>query len=185
MDIGLSSGSSGPDVARLHRVLEAAGPVIEVGEKDRQEFGASTFEALLAFQRERGLAAPGEIDAPTYAALVAVEENITVNVSETSPAPRQEEHRGTAQIRLVDEDGEAGRGHPSIAFRAGREGRQAARRRRHRTAGPVHDHLPPPEAAEPPGSRLRRDAEGHCPVRHRTLLRPRRFRSTSPPPPTG
>ena len=65
MNIGLSSGSSGPEVVRLHRVLEAAGLVIAEGEKERQEFGASTLDALLAFQRERGVAERGEIDEET------------------------------------------------------------------------------------------------------------------------
>jgi len=50
MRVGLSSGATGPEVVRLHRVLEAAGLVIDEREKERQEFGASTLEALLAFQ---------------------------------------------------------------------------------------------------------------------------------------
>lgn len=108
MKIGLSSGATGPEVARLHRVFETAGLVIEVGEKDRREFGPSTLEALRAFQRQHGLGAHGEIDEATYAALVEVEETITVNVGETGPAsaPKQDGDRGTAQITLVDEDGE-------------------------------------------------------------------------------
>jgi hypothetical protein len=106
MRIGLISGSTGPEVVRLHRVLEAAGLVIDEREKERQEFGASTLEALLAFQRQRGLPVRGEIDAETYAALIVVEAEIVIEPGPPRPKPPNPADRGTAQITLVDEDGE-------------------------------------------------------------------------------
>ena len=108
MDIGLSVGATGPEVTRLHRVLEATGLVVDQGEKERQEFGPSTREALLSFQRERGLGDVGEIDEATYEALIEVELNITINVDEVpppTPPPMRDDHRGTARIKLVDGDG--------------------------------------------------------------------------------
>jgi hypothetical protein len=105
MNIGLSSGAIGPEVVRLHRVLEAAGLVIEEGEKERQEFGASTLEALLGFQRRRGLPEQGEIDEDTFAALIVVEENIDEEDEDQPPKPPKPDNGGTAQITLVDEDG--------------------------------------------------------------------------------
>src|SRR5215470_4809841 len=104
MNVGLSSGASGPEVGRLHRVLEAAGLVIEVGEKERQSFGNSTLVALLEFQRQRGLLASGEVDAATYAALVVIE--LATFVESEPPKTPEPADRGAAQIALVDEDGE-------------------------------------------------------------------------------
>ena len=103
MNIGLSSGATGPEVVRLHRVLEAAGLVIDAGEKERQEFGASTLEALFEFQRRRGLRARGEIDEDTFAALIVIEGDIDEEHGAKPPRP---DNRGTAQVTLVDEDGE-------------------------------------------------------------------------------
>jgi len=96
MNVGLSSGSTGPEVARLHRVLEAAGMVIDEGERERQGFGPATVEVLLAFQRERALRPVGQIDVPTYAALLVVEETFT------GPSQDRPEDRGTVQLTLLD-----------------------------------------------------------------------------------
>ena len=105
---GLRSAAQGGEVERLHYVLEAAGLVIETGERERRMFGPSTRSALHAFQARHGLPPTEEVDAATLEILVAFEQNITVNVGGTGPAapPARDDHRGTAQITLVDEDGE-------------------------------------------------------------------------------
>ncbi len=105
---GLRSAAQGGEVERLHYVLEAAGLVIETGERERRVFGPSTRSALHAFQARHGLPPTEEVDAATLEILVAFEQNITINVGGAGPAvpPAQDDHRGAAQITLVDEDGE-------------------------------------------------------------------------------
>jgi hypothetical protein len=95
-------------VERLHRLLKAIGYEIEAGEIDRTEFGASTLDALHAFQAERGFSQSDEVDMPTLEVLLEVEQNITINISEgVGPAPQQapDEHEGIVTGKLVDEDG--------------------------------------------------------------------------------
>jgi hypothetical protein len=78
MRIGTRQGARGTDVARLHRVLGSAGLRIDEGETAREEFGASTLEALHAFQRQRGLPRVDEIDQRTLEVLLEIEQNISV-----------------------------------------------------------------------------------------------------------
>lgn len=58
-------GSSGPDVAALQQQLTAAGHACEPDGK----FGSQTRAAVVAFQRERGLAADGIVGTMTWQAL--------------------------------------------------------------------------------------------------------------------
>ena len=122
MNIGLSSGAVGPEVVRLHRVLEAFGLVIEAGEKERREFGESTLEALVEFQRRRGLPAIGEIDEDTFAALVLVERDIDEGkppeASAANPSGNRSDHAGGRGRG-------AGRRGTGVAVRAGGQGRAA------------------------------------------------------------
>ena len=55
MHVGLKTGDRGPEVARLHVALLAAGYEIDAGERERQEFGRSTTAALRTLRRDRGL----------------------------------------------------------------------------------------------------------------------------------
>lgn len=54
LNIGLSTGATGPDVERLHRILVEKGARIARAERDAHQFGPSTARALRAFQRKRG-----------------------------------------------------------------------------------------------------------------------------------
>jgi hypothetical protein len=108
MKIGLKPGARGADVERLHRVLIRAGLRIDPGEIERGEFGSSTLDSLHSLQRQRGLRVCDEIDAPTYDALLEIEQNITININEGStPAkpPEPNPHHGIVRGKLVDQDG--------------------------------------------------------------------------------
>ena len=108
MTIGLKPGETGADVERLHRILTSTGLSIELGEIERAEFGPSTLDALHSLQSQRGLPACDEIDASTYAVLLEIEQNITININAGTPPaqpPAQNEHHGIVQGKLVNEDG--------------------------------------------------------------------------------
>ncbi|MGA9671372.1 MAG: neuraminidase-like domain-containing protein, partial [Terracidiphilus sp.] len=117
MEIGLKTGSYGPQVARLHRVLTASGSEIEAGERERNEFGPSTEAAVRSLQRQHRLAENGCIDEPTLAVLIAIEERISVYIKEenisvtinegtssTKPKPA-DQHHGKVTGTLVNQDG--------------------------------------------------------------------------------
>src|ERR1035437_2995148 len=94
MNIGLKLGAVGSDVERLQRVLILAGLVIEAAEIESREFGRSTLAALHELQRRRGLPECDEIDDSTYAVLLEIEQNITINISGGgTPTPPPDEHR--------------------------------------------------------------------------------------------
>ena len=59
----------GASVARLHKSLIATGHSVDVEETKKRRFGASTLEALKAFQRVNNLTANGIANAETFAAL--------------------------------------------------------------------------------------------------------------------
>ena len=70
MRIGLGAGALGSDVARLHRVLGAAGHAIAPAEVAAQRMGVTTLGALHALQRERGLPRVDAIDGATIRVLL-------------------------------------------------------------------------------------------------------------------
>ena len=106
MNIGLKLGAVGSDVERLQRVLILAGLVIEAAEIESREFGRSTLAALHELQRRRGLPECDEIDDSTYAVLLEIEQNITINISGGgTPTPPPDEHAGRVSGTLTDEDG--------------------------------------------------------------------------------
>src|ERR1035438_6658617 len=108
MKLGIQPDARGDDIARLHRVLARAGHVIAPDELERQEFGDSTLAALHALQRARGLTIVNEIDAPTLQILLALEENVTININEAGASqspPKSDQHRGEVSGKLVDGDG--------------------------------------------------------------------------------
>lgn len=107
MKIGSKQGSTGVDVARLHRVLAASGLSVEGAEVARRAFGPSTLAALHELQRRRGLPVVDEIDETTLSVLLDIEQNITINVNEgvASPTPQPDPTRGKITGTLVDGDG--------------------------------------------------------------------------------
>src|SRR5688572_5900278 len=61
----LAVGSSGEQVALLHRQLEARGYSILAEEARRSFFGPATADAVREYQRSQGLTESGEVDEPT------------------------------------------------------------------------------------------------------------------------
>ena len=107
MKSGLRSGATGDAVRRLQRVLLSADHEIDAGEIDRSEFGPSTLAALQAFQAKHSLKPTKSINAATLEILLRLEENITININESTKAspPVAESNRGTVHGQFVDEDG--------------------------------------------------------------------------------
>jgi hypothetical protein len=107
MRIGLGAGALGSDVARLHRVLGAAGHAIAPAEVAAQRMGVTTLGALHAVQRERGLPRVDAIDGATIRVLLELERNIRIDVHEggTAPAPKHGERPAGVTGRLVNGDG--------------------------------------------------------------------------------
>jgi Tc toxin complex TcA C-terminal TcB-binding domain/Neuraminidase-like domain/Salmonella virulence plasmid 28.1kDa A protein len=107
MKIGYRLGAQGTDVGRLHRVLRRQGLTLDDAEMSREEFGASTLEALHAFQRQHDLSVVDEIDSATLEVLLRIEANISINIYEggITPAPKPDEHHGRVGGTLVDGDG--------------------------------------------------------------------------------
>src|ERR1035438_3700176 len=105
MKVGLKLGAQGADVERLQRVLTSAGLRIAAGEIKRRKFGPSTLKALHFFLSQRGLPARDKIDAATYAMLLAIEGNTTININESAPPvtpPTPNPNQGDVQGTLVD-----------------------------------------------------------------------------------
>jgi len=65
----LSVGAIGPEVARLHELLQRHNFEVPAAEVHRAFFGPGTRDAVLACQREHGLACSGEVDESTAALL--------------------------------------------------------------------------------------------------------------------
>src|SRR5579862_9927374 len=79
MNIGLATGASGPDVARLQRILTSQALAIDHGELGRSQFGPSTLAALHAFQSGNGLPRTGSVDAATLDALLRAEQKAAID----------------------------------------------------------------------------------------------------------
>jgi hypothetical protein len=107
MNVGLNLGAVGSGVERLQRVLTFAGLMIEATEIGDREFGRSTLAALHELQRRRGLPESDEIDESTYAVLIEIEQNVTININEGStPTPSPpDQHAGRVSGTLTDGDG--------------------------------------------------------------------------------
>jgi hypothetical protein len=112
MKIGLKPNSRGALVKRLHRILATAGLRVASSEIERSEFGPSTLRAVRRFQRRHKLPQRDEIDEPTLAALIALEEKIDINSEQRKPpkrppkkTPVSDEHRGSVYGKFVDIDG--------------------------------------------------------------------------------
>jgi hypothetical protein len=72
----LTQGTQGPDVARLHDALAAAGFEIADTERAARQFGATTAEAVRRVQTLTGLEPTGVVDDKTWAAGVGVVEKM-------------------------------------------------------------------------------------------------------------
>jgi peptidoglycan hydrolase-like protein with peptidoglycan-binding domain len=109
MQIGLKPNTKGTFVERLHRVLVTAGLRIASGELERSEFGPSTLKAVRKFQRQHGLSEGDEIDKPTLALLIELEQKIEINIDEVEEPPAKshasKKRSGTINGKLVDVDG--------------------------------------------------------------------------------
>jgi hypothetical protein len=107
MRIGLAAGTHGSDVARLHRVLGAAGHAIAPAEVAAQRMGVTTLGALHALQRERGLPRVDAIDGATIRVLLELEQNIRIDVHEDGAvqAFKAGERPSGVTGRLVNGDG--------------------------------------------------------------------------------
>jgi murein L,D-transpeptidase YcbB/YkuD len=64
-DRTLTPGSTGDDVAELHRALQAIGIEIAEVELEERRFGDSTLAAVTRLQTLMGMAATGEVDRAT------------------------------------------------------------------------------------------------------------------------
>ncbi len=113
MQVGLKPNTRGELVERLHRVLAAEGLRVASREVEHSEFGPSTLKAVRQLQRQHGLPERDEIDEPTHAVLIELEQKIDVNIEEgkkrqkrpTKKPPVPDEQRGSAHGTLVDIDG--------------------------------------------------------------------------------
>jgi hypothetical protein len=113
MKVGLKPNSKGVFVERLHRVLATEGLRISSREVERSEFGTSTLDAVHELQRKHGLEERDEIDEPTHAVLIELEQKINIDIDEGKEPPKKpptkphasKEHSGTVNGKLVDVDG--------------------------------------------------------------------------------
>lgn len=103
----MKPGARGAEVEQLHRILLSRGHAIDRGEVEQGEFGPSTLAALHALQSEHGLKAGDEIDEDTLRILIEfeLEQNITININDTSPPHKRNPRHGQVHGKFVDDSG--------------------------------------------------------------------------------